>query len=135
MKKRCSSRRHKHRLDRELFRPRTGERRLRFEPLEDRRMLAVLTVNSTADNNNSDDFLTLREAILLVNHAGDAEVALGGPLTPGEEAQIDTSESFGTNDTIDLSVTGIIQLSGGFTELLRQSGTRGPGTLWSQDYS
>jgi hypothetical protein len=40
----------------------------RFELLEDRRLLAaVITVNSTADSDVRDDFLTLREALRLNN--------------------------------------------------------------------
>ena len=43
-------------------------RRLAFEPLEDRRLLAVLTVNSLADNVlAADGFVTLREAVFAAN--------------------------------------------------------------------
>jgi len=45
-----------------------GSRRLAFEPLEARRLLAVLTVNSLEDNAVADDgFVTLREAIHAAN--------------------------------------------------------------------
>ena len=61
---------------------------------------ATLTVNSTADNLTSDNFLTLREAVVLVDFGGDATnvSSLGRPLTAAEEAQI--SGAFGVNDTI-----------------------------------
>lgn len=38
-------------------------RKLRFDQFEDRRMLAVFTVNSNLDNTISDGLTTLREAI------------------------------------------------------------------------
>ncbi len=57
-------------------------RTLRLEPLEDRRMLAVLSVNSDLDNTVPDAVLTIREATLLVNNAGDDMAALGRSLTP-----------------------------------------------------
>ena len=45
-----------------------SRRRLRVEPLEDRRLLAALVVNSPFDNTVSGDGLvTLREAILAAN--------------------------------------------------------------------
>ena len=95
-------------------------RRPAVELLEERRMLAVLTVNSNQDNTTSDTDLTLREAILLVNHAGDANAALGRTLTADEEAQINLSDAFGTNDTIDFSVTGTINLMVGSSNSNRQ---------------
>src|SRR5262249_42489568 len=59
--------------------PRTlapGRRRPHFETMEDRRMLAVLTVNSLADNTTGGDGLvTLREAIIASNN--DALTDLG----------------------------------------------------------
>ena len=76
---------------------------LSFQMLEDRRLLAALTVNSFADNTTDDAVLTLRESILLVNNGGDANVALGRALSTGEAAQVNTSEAFGTNDTITFS--------------------------------
>lgn len=89
---------------------------MRLEPLEDRRLLAVLTANTVLDNTTSDANLTLREAILLVNNGGDANAALGRALTSGELAQVDTSgDAFGTNDTIDFDAAlsgGTINLSG-----------------------
>ena len=81
-------------------------RRLAAEPLEDRRMLAVLTVNTDLDSTTPDEVLTLREAVLLVNDGGDSIAALGRALTAGELAQIDTTEPFGTNDTIEFNIPG-----------------------------
>ena len=95
-------------------------RRLRVELLEDRRMLAVVTVNSQDDTTTADTELTLREAILLVNEGGDANLALGRALTAGEDAQIDSTEAFGTNDIIDFDATlagGTILLDNGLSEL------------------
>lgn len=71
---------------------------LSFERLEDRTLLSILLVNSTADNAASDEVLTLREAVLLVNHDGDANAALGRSLTAGEAAQL--SGLFGAGDVI-----------------------------------
>ena len=72
-------------------------RRLRHEILEDRRMLATLTVNVDYDvsSNNDDGSLTLREAIAVVS----------GTFTPtdqnGDKTQIDIiAEPLGTNDKI-----------------------------------
>ena len=76
---------------------------LSFQMLEDRHLLAALTVNSFADNTTDDAVLTLRESILLVNNGGDANVALGRALSTCEAAQVNTSEAFGTNDTINFS--------------------------------
>ncbi len=82
-----------------------NDRRLRIEPLEERRVLAVLTANTDQDDTISDTVLTLREAILLVNNGGDANAALGRALTVEEESQIDTGEAFGTNDLIEFDVS------------------------------
>ena len=63
--------------------------------LEDRVLLATITVNSLEDNQNLDDFVTLREAIGMIN--------MGMPfpdLTPAEQTQVDTGQAFGTNDTV-----------------------------------
>jgi hypothetical protein len=71
----------------------------RLERLEDRLAPATLIVNSTADSSAAGAALTLREAILLVNNAGEVHAALGRDLTPGEAAQI--TGIFGNNDTIE----------------------------------
>ncbi len=81
-----------------------GHRRLRHELLENRRMLATLTVNVIHDNVEidgtplrDDGDLTLRDAIAYVN----------GIATPGSldiesngVVHIDLTEPLGTNDTI-----------------------------------
>jgi CSLREA domain-containing protein len=48
-------------------------RALRFEKLEDRRVLAPITVNSLDDNTANDAATTLREAILLANPSDGAD--------------------------------------------------------------
>src|SRR5262245_41771089 len=58
---------------------------LRFEPLEARRLLAIITVNTTADENNGTGNISLREAVGMAD----------------------------TGDTINFSVTGTINLQGG----------------------
>src|SRR5436189_3530700 len=80
-------------LPREEFMPKPGARRRRtcarsrrlfFEPLEDRSLLAaVITVNSTLDTDARDSFLTLREAILINNRT----LAVAS-LTTDEQAQV-----------------------------------------------
>ena len=70
------------------------------ESLEDRRMLAIFTVNSLLDNidhSAGNSVLTLREAIAVVN----AHSITG--LQAGETAQI--TGTFGTNDTIQFAPT------------------------------
>src|SRR4051812_43467298 len=63
----------------------THRRRLRFEPLEDRRLLATIPVTTMTDENNGTGLVSLREAVGLAN----------------------------TGDTITFSVNGTIQLVGG----------------------
>ena len=66
-------------------------RRLVFEPLEDRRLLTQLMVNSSADDTIADDGLTtLREAIIAANDSAGAD-----------EILFDTNV-FATQQTIDL---------------------------------
>jgi hypothetical protein len=102
-------------------------RRLRVEPLEDRRMLAVLTVNTHSDDWNTtvgDEFLTLREAITVVNAGTKTGIipVLGRELSEAEKNLVNTSvEDLGQNDLIVFSgVTSPIQLAngaGGFGQL------------------
>ena len=75
-------------------------RPLVIEALEDRTAPAVLTVNSPSDNLSADVLLTLREAVALVNNGGNADAALGRPLTATESAQVNTGDRFDANDTI-----------------------------------
>jgi predicted outer membrane repeat protein len=92
-----------------------GRRRPRFETMEDRRMLAVLTVNSLADNTTGGDGLvTLREAIIASNN----------------DAVTDLGETGSDVDTIQFSpgLTGTITLAGA-TQLSVTDGViiNGPG--------
>ncbi len=75
---------------------RNATRRLRFERLEDRRVLAAITVTSFADNLNLDGQVTLREAI----RAAELDISVDGS-TAGSGA--DTIE-FATGGDINLSV-------------------------------
>ncbi len=78
--------------------------RPRLELLEDRTAPAVLTVNSTIDtDNNSDSYLSLREAIAIVNSP-----TLPGDLSPQILAQITGTLHASQQDTIQFSVTGPI---------------------------
>src|SRR5689334_19297186 len=67
------------------------------EYLEDRFAPALLTVNTLADNDSADNFLSLREAIALVHSGGDANAALGRSLTAGEANQVNALEAFGSD--------------------------------------
>ncbi len=53
-------------------------RRLRIEPLEDRQLLAVITVNSLADDLVVDGMVTLREAIQAANTNGSVDGSMAG---------------------------------------------------------
>jgi hypothetical protein len=57
--------------------------RLRLERLENRDAPAVLTVNTAADNNTRDNFLSLREAMMVI----EGQLAVN-TLTQAEQAQI-----------------------------------------------
>jgi parallel beta-helix repeat protein len=83
---------------------RSKRSRLLLEVLEDRSTPAVLTVNTVADNTTDTTVLTLREAIALLN-SGGAPSALGQASLPaGWQSQIDTTNPFGTTDTIDFKI-------------------------------
>jgi hypothetical protein len=86
-------------------RPRT---RPGLETLEDRSVPAVLTVNSLLDNVTPDGVLTLREAVQAVNAGSTAG------LSVQEQAQVNQTRPFGTNDTIVFArgLSGTITLSG-----------------------
>jgi putative extracellular protein len=83
-----------------------GSRPLRHEPLEDRRMLATLTVNADWDGATNDDGkLMLREAIVYVNGTAPGEA---------DSNQIDESEDFlGINDKIIFSTDQSDELDSG----------------------
>lgn len=74
-------------------------RRARFEFLEDRRVLAVLTVNSVGDVAADTSALTLRDAITLVNNAGDP-ASLGQSSMPATWASQISNLPFGSGDTV-----------------------------------
>src|SRR5262249_43010104 len=78
----------------------------RLERLEDRLAPATLTANTTVDDPTSPitTALTLRDAITLVNNAGNP-ASLGQSTMPGGWAsQIDTTSPFGTSDTINFNI-------------------------------
>src|SRR6478672_7105216 len=77
----------------------SGARLNRFEQLEARHLLAVLTVNSNLDTTASDAVLTLREALGVVNTGSTAG------LSAAELAQVNTTSALGTNDTIQFDST------------------------------
>jgi hypothetical protein len=87
-------------------RPGTRPRRYlpSIEPLEDRRLLSTLTVNTRADENVRDDVLSLREAILVAN--GDLPVL---SLTAAEQAQIRGPINSGGQNTIAFNIFGGLQ--------------------------
>src|SRR5262249_26171729 len=83
---------------------------------------AVLTVNSVADNTVADDFLTLREAIQLVNGT------LSRALTSEEAAQI--TGRLETNNTIQFNLPAgpqTITLTQGALSITRAVTINGPG--------
>ena len=75
-------------------------RQLRFEPLEDRRLLANVTVSNTNDVVNG---TTTSIAALIASNGGDG-ISLREAI---QAANADASSA----DTIDFSVTGTIQLT------------------------
>lgn len=90
---------------------------------------ATLTVNSSTDNTTDDVNLTLREAILLVNNAGDATAALGRTLNTGEAAQI--TGAFGTGDVIQFDASlsgGTVYLTSGQMAIASNVTITGPGS-------
>ena len=83
---------------------------------------STYTVNSTADNTTADSFLTLREAIALVD--GN----LGRALTAGESAQIRTAS--GASPTIQFNLPAgpqTITLTGGTLDITQPLAINGPG--------
>jgi hypothetical protein len=77
-----------------------GRRRPSYEHLEQRHLLAVLTVNTTSDTTATDAFLTLREALTVVNSGSTAG------LSAQELAQVNTTaQGLGTNDTVRFDST------------------------------
>src|SRR4051812_11185494 len=68
-----------------------GRRLSRFELLEKRDLLAVLTVNTNLDTTASDAVLTLREALAVVNSGSTVG------LSATELAQVNTTTALGSN--------------------------------------
>ena len=67
-------------------------RRLAAEPLEDRRMLAVITVDSLLDNTTDDGLVTLREAIIAANTDALADATEGTQAGSGDDTiEFDTA--------------------------------------------
>jgi hypothetical protein len=99
---------------------------LSLDVLEDRTAPAVLIVSTAADNTAQDNLLTLREAIALVNAAGDANAALSRNLTTAEETQV--SGAFGSGDTIGFAsdLSGPITLQQGQFVIARAVSITGP---------
>ena len=60
-------------------------RRLNSESLEDRRMLAIITVDSLADNTIDDGIITLREAIIAANADAIADATEGVQMGAGND--------------------------------------------------
>jgi hypothetical protein len=91
---------------RRLFRP-------SLHILEERLAPAILLVNSVADNTSDTSHLTLRDAVSLVNNAGNPAYLDHLSMPSGWASQI--SGTFGDNDTIGFSSTlggGTVALDG-----------------------
>ncbi|MFH1826589.1 MAG: hypothetical protein ABH823_04805 [bacterium] len=71
-------------------------------------LAGTLNVNSTADTNTSDAYLTLREAILM---ATNGAISLGRALSTWESAQIEGDVGAYSYDTILFDVSGTITTS------------------------
>ena len=75
----------------------TLNRRLRVELLEDRRLLAVITVDSLFDNTTNDGLITLREAIIAANADSVADATEGTQAGSGADSiDFDASLDGGT---------------------------------------
>jgi predicted outer membrane repeat protein len=80
----------------------TAARRPKFEPLEERNLLALLTVNSALDNNTPNDGLvTLREAIFVANTDTMTDLGQSGS---GADTIVFDPAVFGTQKTLALSL-------------------------------
>jgi CSLREA domain-containing protein len=76
-------------------------RRTWLEPLEERMLLATITVNTTADDSIPDSTLSLREAILVAN----GTLSLSA-LSPQEQAQVSGPLTSPAPDTIAFNIPG-----------------------------
>jgi hypothetical protein len=88
--------------------------RPRVEVLEDRQAPAVLTVNTTADNTTDTSVLTFRDAITLVDNGGNPASLGQASMPTGWASQIDSTNPFGTNDTINFNITATSDSGGGY---------------------
>ena len=88
-------------------------RRLRLEPLEDRRLLALVTVNTLGDTVDFDDGVTsLREAIFATNLVGGADtIDFAASLTSGGPATILLTQG-------ELAITDSLTINGPGANLL-----------------
>lgn len=99
-------------------------RRLRIEPLEDRRMLATIVVDSLQDNTTADGSITLREAILAANNDTIADAVEGVQAGNGADViEFDPALFADGPRTIlltkgELSVTRELTINGPGAELL-----------------
>ena len=93
--------------------PSPYSRRLRIEPLEDRRLLAVVTVNTLDDTVDFNDGVTsLREAIFATNHGGGADtIEFAAALTSGGPATIMLTQG-------ELKITDSLTINGPGANLL-----------------
>src|SRR5689334_13991633 len=89
-------------------------RPLRYEPLEDRRMLAVVTVTTLADTTDANDgVVSLREAIVATNATAGADTIDFAPsLTAGGPATIVFGRNFpAITDSLTVSGPGAALLT------------------------
>ena len=88
-------------------------RRLRFEPLEDRRLLAVVTVSTLDDTVDFNDGVTsLREAVFATNLVGGADtIQFAAALTSGGPATLTLTQG-------ELKITDALSINGPGADLL-----------------
>ncbi|MCO6043794.1 hypothetical protein NG895_07730 [Aeoliella sp. ICT_H6.2] len=102
---------------------RYGHRRLKCEALEDRRVLAVVTVTQAGDPgiDTDDNAIDLREAIAYVNL---------DEVPVSDVNHIDLTEGWGQNDKIIIpsSIGSTITLTEGQMEIERSVEIQGPGS-------
>ena len=72
----------------------SNQRRLGFETLEDRKMLAVISVDSLLDNTVADGSITLREALIAANQDTVADAVEGIQAGNGSDTIMFASELF-----------------------------------------
>ncbi|HXJ72309.1 MAG TPA: hypothetical protein VNM37_05635, partial [Candidatus Dormibacteraeota bacterium] len=87
----------------------------------------TFVVNTLADSTTSDDFLSLREAILLATHGGDTSAALGRNLTIAEAGQVSSNA---TSSNFIQFVSGIDGGTITLTSFLNDDSVFGPSAFW-----